>query len=92
MTGDLDDGTAGLAAIKECGGLAVVQDPAGAPEPSMPASALSNVGVDRCLPLERIAPLLQQLAGLAAVPEPRAPPVRLQREQAVLTETNPWRT
>jgi two-component system chemotaxis response regulator CheB len=58
LTGALDDGTAGLWAIKDRGGIAVVQDPAEAEQPSMPASALANVQVDHCLAVSEIAPLL----------------------------------
>jgi two-component system, chemotaxis family, protein-glutamate methylesterase/glutaminase len=83
LTGDLDDGTAGLAAIKDCGGTAIVQDPATALEPSMPASAMANVAVDHCLPLDRIAGVLQDLSGRVPPPEPGAPPERLRREHAV---------
>lgn len=61
LTGGLDDGTAGLRAIKECGGAAVVQDPATAVSPSMPQSALDNVAVDFCLPLENIGAVLMRL-------------------------------
>jgi two-component system chemotaxis response regulator CheB len=62
LTGYLDDGTAGLQAIKACGGYAIVQDPADAQVPDMPASALSYVAVDQVLPLPDIAPLLVSLA------------------------------
>ena len=74
LTGGLDDGTAGLRAIKDCGGNAVVQDPAEALVPDMPASALENVAVDQVLKLEEIAPALVRLAdtnaqGARAVPD-----------------------
>jgi two-component system chemotaxis response regulator CheB len=61
LTGNLDDGTAGLAAIKARGGTAVVQDPRDALFPAMPQNALSQVQVDYCVPLAKIAPLLIEL-------------------------------
>jgi two-component system, chemotaxis family, protein-glutamate methylesterase/glutaminase len=89
LTGELDDGTAGLAAIKDCGGLALVQDPATALAPGMPASALTHVAVDSCLPLAEIAPALADLAGRTQ-PMPAAPaPERLQREHAVFEGRTP---
>jgi two-component system chemotaxis response regulator CheB len=63
LTGGLDDGTAGLLAIKQRGGTAVVQDPYDARVSSMPLSAVTHVKVDHCLPLVEIAPLLVRLAG-----------------------------
>ena len=63
LTGALDDGTAGLWAVKDRGGLAVVQDPQDALHSSMPHSALQYVDVDACLPLAKIAPTLVRLAG-----------------------------
>lgn len=62
LTGNLDDGTAGLQAIKEKGGIAIVQDPNEAIYPGMPGSAMRYVKVDYCMPLSEIAPLLVSLA------------------------------
>jgi two-component system chemotaxis response regulator CheB len=67
LTGLLDDGTIGLQAIKAYGGLALVQDPEDADEPSMPRSALQHVDIDACLPLEALA---DRLCALAAAPPP----------------------
>lgn len=71
LTGSLDDGTAGLAAVKEAGGLAIVQDPDEAFAPSMPRSASAFVPVDHVLPLREIAPLLASLTLEAAAPDTR---------------------
>jgi two-component system chemotaxis response regulator CheB len=62
LTGASADGAEGLARIRRRGGLAIVQDPADAPAPAMPQAALAQAGADHCLPLARIAPLLNQLA------------------------------
>lgn len=62
LTGALDDGTAGMLAIKRRGGIAVVQDPKDALVASMPASALEYVHVDYCLPLSDVPGLLARLA------------------------------
>ena len=67
LTGALDDGAAGTFAIKNRGGLAVVQDPADALAPGMPLSAMRNVEVDHCVPLDEIAPLLAKLARTKAL-------------------------
>jgi tetratricopeptide (TPR) repeat protein len=61
LTGALDDGTAGLWAIKLRGGTAIVQDPEDAMHRSMPLHALDNVEVDYTVPATEIGPLLGRL-------------------------------
>lgn len=61
LTGMLDDGTAGLTAIKRCGGITVVQNPKNAAYPEMPQSALNNVDVDHCVELSEMSGLLERL-------------------------------
>jgi two-component system chemotaxis response regulator CheB len=61
LSGALDDGSAGLFAIKSRHGVAIVQDPKEAPAPDMPLNAMRNVDVDYCLPLAAIPPLLVEL-------------------------------
>ena len=61
LTGMLDDGTAGLWAIKDRGGIAIVQSPAEAPYPSMPRSALRHVAVDYELKIDEMPGLLSAL-------------------------------
>jgi two-component system chemotaxis response regulator CheB len=80
LSGALDDGTAGLAAIKERGGIAIVQDPQDALFPDMPRNALESVQVDYCLPTLEIAPLLARLAH-EPVKEKTAPPVPEEMEK-----------
>ncbi|NML16078.1 chemotaxis protein CheB [Azohydromonas caseinilytica] len=80
LTGGLDDGSAGLQAIKQCGGLVVVQDPADAEDPGMPSAALQAVEVDHCVPLERVGALLVELVQEAAPAAAAALPVSLVHE------------
>jgi two-component system, chemotaxis family, protein-glutamate methylesterase/glutaminase len=61
LTGSLDDGTAGLFAVKKRRGIAVVQDPADAMYPSMPQSALTHVEVDHLAPIAGMGQLLSRL-------------------------------
>lgn len=62
LSGSLDDGTAGLMAIKKRGGVALVQDPDEALYDGMPRNAIDHVPVDRVLPLADIAAALNDLA------------------------------
>ena len=54
LTGANDDGARGLARIKEVGGVALIQDPAGALRRAMPDAAIAATAADAILPLEDI--------------------------------------
>ncbi|HZH95431.1 MAG TPA: chemotaxis protein CheB [Flavisolibacter sp.] len=59
LTGYLSDGTAGMNAIRKCGGITMVQDPNEAEVPDMPLSVLENMDVNYCVPLGQIGRTLQ---------------------------------
>jgi two-component system chemotaxis response regulator CheB len=54
LTGNLDDGAAGLRAIAACGGATVVQSPQSSRAPSMPLAAIRAVDVDVIVPLAQV--------------------------------------
>jgi two-component system chemotaxis response regulator CheB len=61
LTGNLDDGTVGMQAIKKRGGITMVQDPDEADYPSMPRMALRYVKVDHVVPIAEAGALLVRL-------------------------------
>src|SRR5215207_324777 len=73
LTGALDDGTAGVIAVKAAGGITIVQDPEEAFSPGMPRSAIATGAVDHILPIRDIPVLLAALVEEQAVI--RRPPV-----------------
>jgi len=66
LSGTLDDGTAGLWEIKQCGGKAIVQDPKEAQFSDMPQNALEHVPIDYVMPSRGLAALLIDLVGQPA--------------------------
>lgn len=83
LTGMLDDGSAGLQAIQQCGGITVVQDPADAYEPGMPRAALAATEVDHIVSLAALPRLLLALAKPMTVPAATVAPHALQKEHAL---------
>jgi two-component system chemotaxis response regulator CheB len=87
LSGNLDDGTAGLAEIKRCGGFTIVQDPDEALYPGMIRSAMKHVQVDEVLALDAIAPALErsvrELVDDVSCSEPK-----LQESEVEMTEAN----
>jgi two-component system chemotaxis response regulator CheB len=89
LSGSLDDGTSGLAAVKMRGGLAIVQEPSSATFPSMPQSAIDNVAVDHIVSIPLLAALLPKLIA-EDVPdeiEPPSPVADAQTEVAFFDST-----
>lgn len=70
LTGLLDDGTAGLLAIRRCNGITVIQQPSDALYPDMPENALAHLNPDYCLAVAEMGTLLTRL-----VDEPAKAPV-----------------
>src|SRR5215467_9336488 len=61
LTGAGSDGAVGVKAVKESGGLILVQDPNEAEYPSMPRSAIASGVADFILPVREIAARLVEL-------------------------------
>ena len=84
LTGMLDDGAAGLIAIKRCGGVTIVQDPKDAAYSAMPQNALDRLDVNHCVPMAGMGELL---ATLVAKPHGKAVPVPVDiRTEAEIAE------
>ncbi|MBV9430545.1 MAG: PAS domain-containing protein [Hyphomicrobiales bacterium] len=61
LTGAGSDGAVGVGAVKEAGGIILVQDPSEAEYPSMPRSAIATGMADFVLPLHELAARLAEL-------------------------------
>ena len=74
LSGLLDDGTAGMRAVRAHGGLALVQSPDDALYAAMPSSVIDHVGVDAAAPAAGLAQaLVERLTedlGAAVAPSP----------------------
>ncbi|HEY5660942.1 MAG TPA: chemotaxis protein CheB, partial [Gaiellaceae bacterium] len=61
LTGANEDGAAGLATVKERGGVAIVQEPGGAERRAMPDAAIAATVAHAVLPLDEIGAYLHEL-------------------------------
>ena len=87
LSGNLDDGTAGLAVVRRHGGVSVVQNPEEAHYPSMPRSALDNAGADHVVSLPELPALLVELAR-EEVPDVGVDPMAAQEPDVAEAGTN----
>jgi two-component system, chemotaxis family, protein-glutamate methylesterase/glutaminase len=74
LTGFLTDGTAGMWAIKQCGGQTIVQDPNEAEFPDMPLSVLETMEVDYSLLLSKLPATLVEITSKPFPPHVEPPP------------------
>ena len=79
LTGTLGDGASGLWAVKQAGGITVVQDPREAQFPEMPRTALRRTEPDHVVVLADVPRLLESLVHQPAG-EPQAIPDRIRLE------------
>jgi two-component system, chemotaxis family, protein-glutamate methylesterase/glutaminase len=84
LTGMLNDGAAGLADLKRCGGVTVVQNPIEAMARDMPLAALAASDIDYQTPIAELGALLKLLASEQRGPSPPVPEdIRLEVEIAL---------
>ena len=76
LSGNRDDGSAGLAAIKASGGATIVQDPSEAMYAGMPASAIAHVAVDAIVPSAFVASTIAAMVKGEDPPPGAAPTIR----------------
>ena len=89
LCGQLDDGAAGMLAIKTRGGLTVAQDPKDATFPSMPRNAMRYVDVDHVLSVADLGPCLVELLQGESMParkrNKRAPRQKIRLSERALS-------
>lgn len=61
LSGANADGAEGMRELRRLGGCAIVQSPDSALSRAMPQATIDHAGADYCVPLDAIAPLLNQL-------------------------------
>jgi len=87
LSGTMDDGAAGLAAVRAVGGLALVQEPAEATFPSMPVAAIEEARPQFVGPVSMLA---DRLGGWVGELEQEVTEVRAAKEFADDPELTPF--
>jgi len=89
LSGALDDGAAGMIAVRARGGVGIAQDPADAMYPSMPRHAAEMGGAEHVVSVEKMSPLLAELLGedIAGITE--LPPSDLMDTETAMAHLDP---
>lgn len=85
LTGRLSDGTAGLEAIKKCGGMAMIQNPATAEYEGMPSNAAQVVDIDYVVNVEDMGDVIRKIMQ-EELPEKKEIPGSVIRENTIATK------
>ena len=87
LSGLLDDGAAGLIAVRRCGGLVFIQSPEDAQEPEMPERAREGLAsdLDGSLTADQLGARLAELVGTPApaVVSPVPPDIKLELDMLI---------
>jgi two-component system chemotaxis response regulator CheB len=83
LSGALDDGTSGALAVRRCGGLVAIQDPAEAEVADMPSSVQNVIAVDASLPVDELTEWVVTTVGKEPMPWPEGVEAGLEYEDAI---------
>jgi len=86
LSGALDDGSAGLVAVRQRGGVGIVQDPDEALQPGMPLSAIETARPDHVLPVADVAGLLARLVGEEVAQDAAGSPSELMEVETAMAQ------
>jgi two-component system, chemotaxis family, protein-glutamate methylesterase/glutaminase len=86
LSGALDDGTAGMVAVRARGGVGVVQHPEDAMYASMPEHALEVAGADHAVPVAEMGALLLGLVTEKVEVDDVVPPSELMETETAMAE------
>ena len=91
LSGLFEDGTAGMYAIKRCGGICIVQDPKEAEYSDMPRSVLNKIDVDYNLSLQQIPLKIEKIINHPLpheIPVPRELRIEAELTERMMTDIN----